>query len=81
MALDWGSMTDTRGNVTPSSQEKDLPVLLILPGIAGSSDETYCQHLVKDGILTGYRPVVFNQRGYGGMPLKVSNGEKIIVCF
>ena len=38
----------------------------------GKSKDNYVMHLAQDGILTGYRPVVFNQRGNGGLFLKVS---------
>ena len=73
VALDWGTMKDPSQpeGVRPSPSQQDLPLLLILPGITGSSEESYCTHLVQDGIVAGYRPVVFNQRGFGGVPLKV----------
>ena len=49
----------------------DIPVLLIVPGITGHSRDNYVKHLVHDGLVEGYRPVVFNQRGTG-IKLKVS---------
>ena len=70
IALDWGTI-ENHGHVTPSPNQQDMPVLLILPGITGSSDKNYAMHLTQDGIASGYRPVVFNQRGNGGMKLKV----------
>ena len=73
VALDWGILDDS----TPCSQKvlgkKETPVLLILPGITGCSMDNYVLHLVEDGLRQGYRPVVFNQRGNGGLKLKVSN--------
>ena len=74
MALDWGTMKDPSQpeGVRPGPSQEDLPVLLILPGIIGSSELSYVMHLVQDGIVAGYRPVVFNQRGTGGIKLKVS---------
>ena len=72
VALDWGLLEHS----TPSSREtlgrSDTPILLILPGITGCSMDNYILHLVEDGLLQGYRPVVFNQRGNGGIKLKVS---------
>jgi len=76
VALDWGRTSESRHSDGGESHDpggggRDKPVLLILPGITGSSEEAYIMHLVQDGLMTGYTPVVFNQRGYGGVPLKV----------
>ena len=80
VALDWGVMSESSEGDDPGSG-RDKPVLLILAGITGSSEETYIMHLVRDGLLTGYRPVVFNQRGYGGVPLKVRNTYRLkLIC-
>ena len=53
--------------------------LLILSHVlyctVGKSMDNYVMHLAQDGILTGYRPVVFNQRGNGGLYLKVSTRQ------
>ena len=70
VALDWGVMTDATTHLG-SGEDRNLPVLLILPGLTGSSTGTIAMHLSLDGIATGYRPVVFNQRGNGGIKLKV----------
>ena len=74
MALDWGSMKDPSRplSLLPRSEQSDLPVLLVLPGITGNSGDNYMKHLVQDGLLAGYRPIVFNQRGNGGIRLKVN---------
>lgn len=69
VALDWG--VASRLHPDPLPPDKDLPVLLIMPGITGCSWDNYVQHLVEDGLKEGYRPVVFNQRGNGGITLKV----------
>ncbi len=69
VALDWGIRKEQ------NLSEQDLPVLLILPGITGYSSKNYVMHLVQDGLVAGYRPVVFNQRGIGGMKLKVCYKE------
>lgn len=39
---------------------------------SGKSEDNYIMHLAQDGILSGYRPVVFVQRGIGGLYLKVN---------
>ena len=70
VALDWGEGSKSLPDVDMS--HRDMPVLLVLPGITGCSWDNYVQHLVEDGLMEGYRPVVFNQRGNGGIKLKVS---------
>ncbi len=75
VGLDWG----VPGDSMPSSREvlarKDTPVLLILAGITGCSMDNYMLHLVDNGLRQGYRPVAFNQRGNGGIKLKVSSKQ------
>ena len=39
----------------------------------GSSDDTYIKYVMEDGLCCGYRPVVFVQRGTGGLLLKVEH--------
>lgn len=79
VALDWGSMKDLSRPLSrlPCPERMDLPVLLVLPGITGCSQENYVKHLVQDGLMVGYRPVVFNQRGTGGILLKVGHSITI----
>lgn len=72
VACDWGTFADSDSKSEDSSTcEDSMPVLLILAGITGCSADNYIQHLVEDGLLQGYRPVVLNQRGTGGLKLKV----------
>eukprot|EP00731_Ephydatia_muelleri_P009626 Em0005g212a len=61
-SLDWVK----EGNVLPPS----APVLLILAGMSGSSECAYIKHLALAGFSEDYRPVVFNQRGAGGVRMK-----------
>lgn len=70
LALDWGVGSKSLSKVDLS--QHDMPILLVMPGITGCSWDNYVQHLVEDGLMTGYRPVVFNQRGNAGVTLKVS---------
>ena len=72
VALDWGSNKDLSQSLS-SPERRDLPVLLVIPGISGCSQSAYVKHLVQDGLIAGYRPIVFNQRGNGGIRLKVGD--------
>ena len=61
VALDWAKV-DKCDNPT---------ILLILPGLTGSTTHNYIGHMVMDGVEQNFHPVVFNQRGNGGISMKV----------
>jgi abhydrolase domain-containing protein 1/3 len=56
---------EERGN----AGSEDEPIVLMLPGVTGSSDENYIQHWIDDVNRLGYRSVVFNYRGCGNSKL------------
>lgn len=66
VALDWVS------NDLNSLYGRTKPVVIILPGLTGTSQEGYTLHLVAESVKLGYRAVVFNYRGNGGAELKTS---------
>jgi abhydrolase domain-containing protein 1/3 len=45
------------------SGDKDLPLLLIIPGINGTSSSNYMRLLIESAHKQGYRCVVKNHRG------------------
>lgn len=51
---------------------ENSPIVLILPGLTGESQAEYIKCLVLAANSNGIRTVVFNNRGQGGMTLKVS---------
>lgn len=61
IALDW----------MENNCEENSPVILILPGLTGASQSEYIKCLVIAGNNMGARIVVFNNRGLGGVALKV----------
>ena len=71
VALDWAE---------PSQDCQDSPVLLVLPGLTGGTDNNYIGHMVADGIELKFRAVVFNQRGNGGIRLKVGQWYSSLSC-
>lgn len=64
MALDWA--------------EKDCsassPIVIVLPGLTGGSQAEYVKCLVLAAKKIGMRCVIFNNRGLGGIELKVRFG-------
>lgn len=62
IALDWSEQNCT----------DDSPVILILPGLTGASQSEYIKCLVSAANGIGARVVVFNNRGLGGVALKVN---------
>lgn len=56
---------------TPSLQRlpADAPVMVLLPGLTGGSEDSYVQHAVEHARAAGIRAVVFNSRGTSGSPV------------
>ncbi|KAL6633875.1 hypothetical protein ACP70R_026546 [Stipagrostis hirtigluma subsp. patula] len=62
VALDWVS-GDER------ALPRDAPVLILLPGLTGGSDDTYVRHMLMRARSKGWRVVVFNSRGCAESPV------------
>ncbi|TKY67908.1 Embryogenesis-associated protein EMB8 [Spatholobus suberectus] len=62
VALDWVSGDDRR--LPP-----DSPVLILLPGLTGGSEDAYVRHMLVRARSKGWRVVVFNSRGCGDSPV------------
>jgi len=63
------------GEVALDWAEKDCsitsPIVIILPGLTGGSQAEYIKCLVSAARKNGIRCVIFNNRGLGGLQLKV----------
>ncbi|XP_072041838.1 phospholipase ABHD3-like [Amphiura filiformis] len=65
IAIDWADNDD--GSPYETSER---PIVIIIPGLAGSSEEDYIKRMVIAALELGYRVVVFNNRGLGQTKLK-----------
>ncbi|KAL6911711.1 hypothetical protein ACP4OV_000516 [Aristida adscensionis] len=62
VALDWVSGDDR-------ALPRNAPVLILLPGLTGGSDDTYVRHMLMRARSKGWRVVVFNSRGCADSPV------------
>ncbi|XP_020539554.1 embryogenesis-associated protein EMB8 isoform X2 [Jatropha curcas] len=62
VALDWVAGDSRR--LSP-----DSPVLILLPGLTGGSEDSYVRHMLVRAKGKGWRVVVFNSRGCGNSPV------------
>ncbi|MEE6464279.1 hypothetical protein FKM82_006223 [Ascaphus truei] len=65
ISLDWFNNDDNI--LYPDASIR--PTILLLPGLTGTSRESYILHMIKHSEALGYRCVVFNNRGVAGEEL------------
>ncbi|XP_053099083.1 phospholipase ABHD3 [Hemicordylus capensis] len=62
ISLDWFDNNDSK--CYPDSNMR--PTILLLPGLTGTSRESYILHMIQQSKTLGYRCAVFNYRGVAG---------------
>ncbi|KAL2329283.1 hypothetical protein Fmac_022710 [Flemingia macrophylla] len=62
VALDWVAADHRRLPL-------DSPLIILLPGLTGGSDDAYVRHMLVRARSNGWRVVVFNSRGCGDSPV------------
>ncbi|TYH98801.1 hypothetical protein ES332_A11G021900v1 [Gossypium tomentosum] len=62
VALDW--VAGDQYQLPP-----DSPILILMPGLTGGSENSYPRHMLTKARSIGWRVVVFNSRGCGNSPV------------
>jgi len=65
IAYDW--VVDNDGG--PPRKESTRPILCCFPGLSGGNDTLYLYSMIKAATNKGYKCVVINYRGCGGLKL------------
>lgn len=67
---DGGVVSLDREKVEPEQElSPNAPIIILLPGLTGGSEDTYVQHAVVHAREAGFRAVVFNPRGCSDSPV------------
>ncbi|KAJ8768429.1 hypothetical protein K2173_021582 [Erythroxylum novogranatense] len=71
VALDWASGDH-------GSLPADSPLVILLPGLTGGSEDSYVRHMLVRARSKGWRVVVFNSRGCGNSPVTTPQVNPIV---
>ncbi|MEJ1287219.1 abhydrolase domain containing 3 [Cricetulus griseus] len=75
--LDWAEQSKSSHYLDPTTQ----PIVLLLPGISGSSQEPYILHLVNQALKDGYRILVLNYLARTGKAGGLVAGLTMSACW
>ncbi|XP_052042205.1 protein ABHD1 isoform X3 [Apodemus sylvaticus] len=75
--LDWAEQTNSSHYPDPATQ----PIVLLLPGISGSSQEPYILHLADQALKDGYRILVLNYLARTGKAGGLAAGLTMSACW
>nr|XP_040127411.1 protein ABHD1 isoform X3 [Ictidomys tridecemlineatus] len=75
--LDWAVQPTSSHYSDPATQ----PIVLLLPGISGSSQETYILHLASQALRDGYRILVLNYLARTGKAAGLVAGLTLSACW
>lgn len=69
VALDWPIIGEAGCETVVTHVGQSSPVLILLPGLTGGSNDTYVRHLLIRAKRRGWNVVVFNSRGCADSPV------------
>ncbi|KAK7343828.1 hypothetical protein VNO77_12876 [Canavalia gladiata] len=73
IALDWLSSSDVSGGALPMdhvvSKDDSTPIIIVIPGLTSDSSSAYLKHLAYHTAKRGWKVVIGNHRGLGGVSI------------
>ncbi|XP_004496351.1 embryogenesis-associated protein EMB8-like [Cicer arietinum] len=73
LALDWVTSSDVSGNAlnvdNVVTKDESTPIVILIPGLTSDSSSPYLKHLAYHTAKRGWKVVVSNHRGFGGVPI------------
>ncbi|XP_058769986.1 embryogenesis-associated protein EMB8-like isoform X2 [Vicia villosa] len=67
LALDWVINSDDSSSVV--NKDESTPIAILIPGLTSDSSAPYLKHLAYHTAKRGWKVVVSNHRGLGGVPI------------
>ncbi|CAI8604233.1 unnamed protein product [Vicia faba] len=67
LALDWVTNSDDSSSVV--NKDEFTPIAILIPGLTSDSSAPYLKHLAYHTAKRGWKVVVSNHRGLGGVPI------------
>ncbi|KAL2949180.1 hypothetical protein AAZX31_20G164100 [Glycine max] len=67
IALDWLSTSHVSGDV--ASEDESVPIVVVIPGLTSDSSSQYIKHLAYHTAKRGWKVVICNHRGFGGVSI------------
>jgi len=67
----WIAAVDGVGitSAPQSSASDETPMVVIIPGLTSDSDDAYVKHIAYSSVMKGWRTLVANHRGLGGVSI------------
>ncbi|XP_027364072.1 embryogenesis-associated protein EMB8-like [Abrus precatorius] len=73
IALDWLSSSDVSGGACHlddvASKDESTPIVVVIPGLTSDSSSAYIKHFAYHTTKRGWKVVICNHRGFGGVPI------------
>ncbi|XP_024366043.1 uncharacterized protein [Physcomitrium patens] len=74
IALDWVKhpLNDDKGYVDINQENVEIdesPIVIIIPGLTSDSESPYIKHIAYNSAMMGWRTLVTNHRGLGGLSM------------